>query len=140
MEDIVPELYKRIKDEFDGLVSSDEEIQAILSGKDKSKTLGDVSLISRRLGEYAAKSLDDNYQDSLPDGILYWNIMERTIIPLMQEVNNLVNQMADIVQNQMDVKTKIGIKPQHAELQMDRITDLMNKIARLTEDDEDGEN
>ena len=140
MEDIVPELYRRIKDEFDGLVSSDEEMQAIFNGKNQKATFLDVSLLSRRLGEYAAKCLGDNYQDSLPDGVLYWNIMERTIVPIKQEVNNLVNQMADIVQNRMDIKTKIGIKPQHAELQVDRITDLMNKISRLTEDDEDGKN
>lgn len=140
MEDIVPELYKRIKDEFDGLVSSDEEIQAILGNKNQKATFTDVSKLSRRLGDYAATSLDDNYKESLPDGVLYWNIMERTIVPIMQEVNNLVNQMADIVQNRMDIKTKIGIKPQHAELQMDRITDFMNKISTLMEDDEDGEN
>lgn len=140
MEDIVPELYKRIKDEFDGLVSSDEEIQAILYGENPQATFSDVSILSRRLGEYAAISLEDNYQDSIPDGILYWNIMERTIIPIMQEVYNLVIQMADIIQNQMDIKSKIGIKPQHPEFQIDRITDLMNKISALTEDDEYGKN
>ena len=130
MEDIVPELYKRIKDEFDGLVSSDEEIQAILSGADKSKTLGDVSLISRRLGGYAAESLCDNFtDDSLPDGKLYWNIMERTIVPIMQEVYILVNDLYDIVLKRMYEKQKIGIKPQYAEFPLERIRDLMNKIA-----------
>ena len=140
MEDIVPELYKRIKNEFDGLVSSDEEIQAILSNKNQKATFTDVSKLSRRLGDYAATSLEDNYKESLPDGVLHWNIMERTIIPIMQEVHNLVIQMADIIQNQMNIKSKIGIKPQNPEFQMDRITDLMNKISTLMEDDEDDKN
>lgn len=139
MEDIVPELYKRIKDEFYGLVSSDEEIQAILNGENPQATFSDVSILSRRLGEYAAISLEDNYQDSLPDGILYWNIMQRTIAPLMQEVQNIVNLMADYVQGQNDAKFKIGIKPQHAEFPKDRITDLMNKLSTLMEDAEDVE-
>lgn len=130
MEDIVPELYKRIKDEFDGLVSEDVEIQAILSGHDKTKTLGDVSLIARRIGEYVSDSLCDNFtDDSLPDGKLYWNIMERTIVPIMYEAYELIDQLYDIVLRRMYEKQKIGIKPQKSEFPLERIHDLMNKIA-----------
>lgn len=139
MEDIVPELYRKIKTEFDGLVSSDEEIQAILNGERKDATFADTSLLARRLGTYATRSLVDNYtEDVLPDGILYWNIMERTIIPIMREVYELVYQMDVQVQLIRDKRQKIGIKPQKAAFPLERITAVMNKISSLyTDGDKD---
>lgn len=131
MEDIVPELYKKIKSEFDGLVSSDEEIQAILNGKKESK-LSELALISRKIGEYAAKSMMDCCtKESLPDGTLYWNIMERTLIPLMMDVHRVVNDLAFCVQKQLDKKNKIGIKPQLANFPEERIRGVMNMISYL---------
>lgn len=72
MEDIVPELYKKIKKMFDGLVSSDEEIQTILNGFNKDASFVDLVSISRRIGDYAAKSFSACYtEDVLPEGTLY---------------------------------------------------------------------
>lgn len=131
MEDIVPELYKRIKSEFDGLVSSDEEIQAILNGK-KDVSFAVLASISRRIGDYAAKSLSDCYKEAeLPEETLYWNIMERTIIPLMMEVHRIVNDLASCVQKRLDEKQKIGIKPQEADFPTERIKSVMNMISHL---------
>lgn len=144
MEDIVPELYNRIKNEFDGLISSDEEIQAILNGKKESNFSG-LSLVSRRIGEYAAKSVTDCCtKESLPDGTLYWNIMERTLIPLMMDVHRVVNDLAFCVQKQLDKKNNIGIKPQLADFPEERIRGVMNMISHLNAeeklDDGHGEN
>ena len=130
MEDIVPALYKKIKKEFDGLVSSDEEIQAILNGK--SATFPDIAALSRRIGNYAADSISNNIsKDNLPDGVFYWNIMERTIIPLMKEVHKIDNDLANCVQSVMDKKQHIGIKPQEADFPLERIKSVMNKISHL---------
>lgn len=140
MDDIVPGLYKQIKNYFDGLVSSDEEIQAVLSGKNKEITFSDVSLLSRRLGEYATDSIKQYYRtEFLPDGRLHWNILERTVVPLMQAVYELVNQMAATVQKTQDAKYKIGIKPQRAPFPRERITEVMNKAMSVyTDGDTDG--
>ena len=50
MEDIVPELYKKIKSKFGGLISSDEEIQAILNG-DIDGTFAELYQMSKRIGK-----------------------------------------------------------------------------------------
>lgn len=140
MEDIVPELYKKIKNEFDGLVSSDEEIQAVLLGENKDATFADTSIMARRLGTYATTSLKDNFtEEALPDGRLYWNIMERTIVPIMREVYELVYQLDVKVQLAQDKRQKIGIKPQKAAFPLERITAVMNKISNLYTDGEENE-
>lgn len=139
MEDVVPELYRKIKSDFDRRIAEDRDIQNILNGKDTSATLADVSHLSGRTGTYALESLTSFLtEENLPDGKLYWNIMERTIIPIMREVYKVVNQMAAAVQARMDKKQKIGIKPIEPEFPLERIKAVMNKLdAIFTEDDAD---
>lgn len=132
MEDIIPELYKKIKSEFDGLVSSDEEIQAILSGEKKDMSFAELYPVANRIGNYAARCLSENYKIAeLPEGVLHWNIMERTITPIMEEVHRLINKLLFIIQKQIDDKKRIGIKPQEADFPMERIRGVMNMISHL---------
>lgn len=134
MEDIVPELYEKIRKMFDGLVSSDEEIQAILNG-DKVGTFAELYPMSKRVGKYAAKSLSNHYtEELLPDGKLYWNIMERTIMPIMKNVHKIDNQLAFNVQKKLDAAQKIGIKPQESDFPEDRVNSVMNMLSTLTND------
>lgn len=134
MDDIVPELYKKIKSEFDGLVSSDEEIQAILNDE-KVGTFAELYPMSKRVGQYAAKSLSNHYtEELLPDGILYWNIMESTIMPVMKNIHKIDNQLAFNVQKKLDAAQKIGIKPQESDFPEERVNSVMNMLSTLTND------
>ena len=127
-EDVVPKLNEQINKVFDAYVSRDKQMQKAFAG-DESIDLGDVSLLARKMGEYASATLRECLTDDvLPDGILYWNIAQRTIEPLMRKVHELVCQMADAVQIREDKKLKIGIKPVHPEFNVDRLNDILNKV------------
>jgi hypothetical protein len=92
-----------------------------------------VSKLSARLGEYAADSLKRNLTDeTLPDGVLYWNIAKRTIVPLMQEVQKIALDMAEAVQTREDKEAGIGIKPIRPEFNEGRIEAVMNKVVFLS--------
>ena len=133
MKDIVPELQKSILTNFQSQVEEDYKIQRILSGEDEKATFADVSKLSARLGEYAADSLKRNLTDeTLPDGVLYWNIAKRTIVPLMQEVQKIALDMAVAVQTREDKKAGIGIKPIRPEFNEERIEAVMNKVVFLS--------
>lgn len=133
MKDIVPELQKSILADFQSQVEEDYKIQRILSGEDEKATFADVSKLSARLGEYAADSLKKNLTDeTLPDGVLYWNIAKRTIVPLMQEVQKIALDMAEAVQTREDKKSGIGIKPIRPEFNEERIEAVMNKVVFLS--------
>lgn len=133
MKDIVPELQKSILADFQSQVEEDYKIQRILSGEDEKATFADVSKLSARLGEYAADSLKRNLTDeALPDGVLYWNIAKRTIVPLMQEVQKIALDMAEAVQTREDKKAGIGIKPIRPEFNEERIEAVMNKVVFLS--------
>lgn len=134
MEDVAPKLYEQIKAVFDEYVLADQKIQDALNNENTKATFEDVSIYSRRLGTYATKSIRTVMtEEALPDGKFYWNIMERTIVPLMKEVYELVNQMAFNVQRILDAKQKIGIKPQKAEFPLERVEAVMNRIMNIQE-------
>lgn len=133
MKDIVPELQKSILTDFYKRVEEDNKIQRILSGENEKATFADVSKLSARLGEYAADSLKRNLTDeTLPDGVLYWNIAKRTIAPLMQEVQKIALDMAEVIQAREDKQAGIGIKPIRPEFNEERIEAVMNKAVFLS--------
>lgn len=135
MDDIVPKLYRKIKKQFDDLISSDKEIQTVLN-EEKEHTFAELYPVSERVGGYASTSLIDNYTvEKLPDETLYWNIMERTMVPIMEEVHDIDNQLACSVQSMQDTEAGIGIAPQRTDFPEDRVKDVMNKISVTTDVD-----
>lgn len=134
MEDIVPQLYEKIKKEFFLKIKNDKQIQEALK-EETEASFSDVSLLSRRVGMYASVSLIKNInKDTMPEGKIYWNILERTVLPIMKEVYELVNQMAFNVQKRIDKEQNIGIKPVKPKFQKERIEDIMNKIMVVQEE------
>lgn len=133
MQDIAPQLQKSVLTDFYERVNNDNRIKRILEGKDKQATFEDVSKLSARLGKFATESLEKNLTDeTLPGGVLYWNIAKSTIIPLMQEVQTVSLDMAEIVQKREDEKKGIGIKPIRPKFNQERIEAVMNKVVFLS--------
>lgn len=137
--DIVPELYENILSGFNQGIKSNKRIQKFYTKLEERKATGeDVSRYSAELGRCAANVLNINLvPDKLPDGRLYWNIAQRTIKPLMQEVHQLV--MAAAVQQMQvtDRKAGIGMKPVESKFPEDRVDDLIDTICRYWEEDMD---
>lgn len=142
MKDIVPELKNKVLSDFNSLVESDIKIQKVISGEVQNTSFAEVSKYSKRLGEYACKSLKENLTDeTLPDGVLYWNIAKRIIVPLMQEVQKTAIDMAESVQSYSDEKNKIGLKAIRPTFNEERIEAVINKavfLSKVPEVDEIG--
>lgn len=95
MEDIAPELYKKIEADFNAAVKNDTTIKTLAGKLNKRPlTAGEMRTISTRLGNHASKALQKTLTiENLPDGKLYWNIAERTIKPVMEQVYNASNSL-----------------------------------------------
>ncbi|MDO4393577.1 MAG: hypothetical protein Q4C80_04115 [Bacillota bacterium] len=134
MQDVSQELYKKIREEFNSKVNKDSEIIKIRK-KIEAETadLGNISLYARRLGELASETLIDCLdEDKLPNGILYWNIAERTILPLLKNVHEIVNEAAITVQKNIDTKSGIGINSIPAPFPEERAKALIQKIVDIS--------
>lgn len=130
MEDIAPALYDKIKADFDAKVSNDAQIQRILKRiEDGTATARDTQYYAIRIGKHAADAFKENISSEvLPDGKMYYNIAERTVVPQLIENYELVEGVAEAVQQQLNADAGIGLNPVHVDVNQSRIDGIVNRI------------
>ena len=130
MTDIVPELYKEMVEEFDRIVNKDKKIQTFLRKyKEGTASQEEVSLYAADLGECAAQVFDKKLKPkNMPDGKLYWNILERTVDPLMRKVFDMVMEAASTVMIREDENIGIHLKPVIPDYPKERVKTLMESM------------
>ena len=130
MEDVAPHLLKEIEDKFFDKVKNNKWVQNFLENMQKGQaTVYDVNLFASNLGRMLGETFVDVLnQDMLPDGKLYWNIAERTMIPMIEKNYELINECARGVQKIEDMKKGIGLKTIKAKKPKERIKGLIDNV------------
>lgn len=124
-----------ISTEFENKSKKDNETKKFQKKLENNKAdLADVSLYARRLGELASEVLIEVLdEDELPNGTIYWNIAEKTILPLLKRVHQIVNESAIKAQKIQDAKAGIGINSIAAEFPEERAKALIQKIVDISQ-------
>lgn len=130
VKDVVPELNEQIGARFKGHVMTDRRLQTVSSRIDQGRaTLEDCHTYAERLGEDLSKALTDTLTvDNLPNGKLYYNIAERTVVPALETNYELVNDAASKIQKSIDKRAKIGLGSVRADFPAERIQGLIDKM------------
>lgn len=128
--DISEELFEKIMNEFNSRYKRNREVSRFIKLVEEERaSLEDASLFARGLGDIASETLiAEMTEENLPNGVLYYNIAERTILPLLKHVHGMVNEYAMRIQNYLDEKDGIGIKPVEGDFQEERVHALIQKI------------
>lgn len=128
MKDVAPELYENILNEFEK--ESAAVVDVLQKKLEKGTATGEeISDYAARLGRIAEKVLIKNLTaEKLPDGRIYWNILERTIKPLTVHVCSMVQDAACEAKAAEYETLGIHIKPQRAGANEERIKAVMEKI------------
>ena len=131
MEDIAPELYKQIEADFNAAVKSDGTIKAITAKLNKRPLSNkELTTISTRLGNHASAALQKTLTvENLPDGKLYWNIADRTIRPVMEQVYSLSNSVQMLSQRVADQAAGVNIAISTGADPANRIREIMDFAA-----------
>lgn len=139
MTDIVPDLYKKIYAEYERQMKRHPGIIRFLRKYDaETATSEDASKYAADLGECAAAALDEYLQSKyLPDGKLYWNILERTVDPLMRDVFQRVMKAGAEVMKREDAAAGFHINPVIPEYPAERVKALMESMLRRYEADDE---
>ena len=130
MKDIVPELYQRILEDFNNTVESNRDIQSF-NHKLQKRTASQeaVHIYAANMGRCAADALEKNLtRENMPDGKLYWNILERTMDPLMRIVHEMIMEAAVTVMKYEDEKVGIHLNPIVPDYPKERVKSLMESI------------
>ena len=129
-EDIVPALWEQIETTYKSKVKVDPLIKSLNKKVEAEKaTLKEVYTYASELSKHAVGTLAACLSaENLPDGKLYWNIAERTILPLYKLVHEDIVDMAVEVTKAEDKKEGIGLKPISPEFNEERIRTIINTI------------
>lgn len=135
--DIVPDLKKKIEDEFEDLIKDDEVLfQLAEKMKTKNASYIDADLYAQRIGELSSKSLLKHLTpDSLPDGTMYFNIGNRVLTPALQRDYELISDVCVEVQESLNEAARIGIKSQRAPFDTDRAKGFVDRASSEPLDD-----
>lgn len=130
MVDVVPELLENIETEFKSISMADRTLATVSKRiRDGTATEIDGHKYAERLGKNASKALQMNLTaETLPDGKLYYNIATRTVIPVLENNQSLINEAAISIQKAKDVKTGIGLKSIAPKFPTERINGLIDKM------------
>ena len=129
-EDIVPALWEQIETTYKSKVKVDPLIKSVKKQVEAEKaTLKEVYTCASELSKHAVGTLAVCLSaENLPDGKLYWNIAERTILPLYRQVHEDIVDVAVEVTKAEDKKEGIGLKPISPEFNEERIRTIINTI------------
>lgn len=131
MEDVAPELLKKIRKEFDGAVNKSATLKGveekILKG---TATYAEANQYAIEVGKILAKAYKNNLSaEVLPDGKMYYNIANRTITPTMKNNYDLISKVSMQVQKTLNDSAGIGIKAIVPEVNADRIAGIINRVS-----------
>ena len=130
MKDIVPELLGRILEEFHSLCDNDEKIQRFLSDNEKGTAVSAAAAVyALHVGQMAARALHDNLTaDALPGGKMYFNIADRIVRALAEEIHEAVNTEGAKALENDNRKNGIGLKAFRAPFPEERVKNMIDKL------------
>lgn len=130
MDDIAPALLEQLRQQFSrNLGGSDratELMEKIRGGGAGYEEAGDYA---EEVGRALADAFATLTGEDLPDGRMYWNIADRVVRPLLVEDHALVSDAALQVQQALNTAAGLGLTPQAAPLNTDRVEVLLNRLA-----------
>ena len=134
-KDIVPDLLKKIEDEFNLSRRQNNKIKSVLEKlKGGNATYEEAHVYAQELGDILSMAFRNNVsKEILPDGRMYYNIAERLINTTLGTNYDLVTDYTVEVQTLMNTKAGYTIKGQNPDFNQDKADGIINKLS-LEED------
>lgn len=128
--DIAPKLYEQLEKRLKGLIANDPQIRAIKKKlKNKNVSQSDAWLYAECVARHTSNALNHVLTPSnLPGGVLYWNIAEHTVKPILELAYRTIATMTASIQEMVWVEQGIGLKPKVADVPEERINSFLNKL------------
>lgn len=131
MEDVAPELLKNIEKDFREQFNKDSIIADLTKKLEKgTATYLEAYKYAGRIGTILTEAYKRNISsDALPEGKMWYNIANRVITPTMKQNYDFITKYVDDVQENLNKKAGIGIKPVTPKINNDRINGIVNRIS-----------
>lgn len=131
MEDVAPELLKKIRSEFICAIGQSSELKDIEEKIAKgTATYAEANQYAVEAGNILASAYKNNISSEiLPDGKMYYNIADRVIGTTMKEDYDLISDVSMRIQKDLNEAAKIGLNAVAPEMNEDRISGIINRVS-----------
>ncbi len=131
MDDITPELLKKIQDDFQSRFNKSKTISGLYTKvRDGTATYKEANDFAIEVGNILAAAYMNNLSsDVLPDRKMYYNIAKHILDPTMKHNYDLITDVTNQVQKSLNEAAHIGIKPITPKLNQDRIDGIINRVS-----------
>lgn len=130
-KDISPQLLADIKKVFEESVKNDKSITKMMNKANRNKaTYVDANRVAIKLGKHLSNAYKSCIKsDTLPNGKMYWNICKSVIEPTMTNAFDMTNDFSNKVQEALNTKAKVGMKPIKPKVDQSKIDGIMNRLS-----------
>lgn len=130
MNDIVPDLLKKIQDDFFIEYRNNKKLKELRELlENNNATYIEANDYALEIGDILVRAFKKNIKsDILPEGRMFFNIGDRILNPTLSRNYDLVSNFTIEVQKQLNKKIGLGIKPLNAKKNINRIYSLVNKL------------
>lgn len=131
MEDIAPELLRKIQEAFRRDIETSVRIKNVLDKlKAGTATYEDAQVYAGKIGQALTRAFKHNLSaELLPDGRMYYNIAERVLAPMLEESYSRVAATTERIQQSLNKNAGIGLKARRAALNEDRVKGIVDKVS-----------
>lgn len=125
MTDIAPELLEKVQERFEAETAGLRE--EIKSGVKSYEEAYDYAI---KVGEALSRSFGVNITpEVLPDGMMYYNIADKVVRPMLMTEYNLTSEAAVSAQRSVNKAAGIGIRPLKAEFDAEKAQGIIDRVS-----------
>lgn len=139
--ELANELLKQILRDFNYNVLHSSEFSRLVGVMQNSTKYSDAEAYAGEVGKALSQALKNVLTpSSLPDGKLYYNIAEDTVIPSLRRAVELINKYSGQVQRNINSSIRIPFKDITPQFDIDRAHNLIDRLTEyVTEGEEQNE-
>lgn len=127
MTDVAPALYEKLHKDFNARLDANARLAKM---KVKGNlTYKDAQGYSEIIGDTLQKSFRLIKGSDLPGGVMYYNIAERTVKPMMTEAYDKVAEYTEQVQKSMNKRAGLKMKAAVPDVPEDRINGIVDRLS-----------
>lgn len=128
-DDVALQLLQKMQQSFEELYRADRKIAAILTKiQAGTATHMDTQAYAARVGDLVSTVMVSKLNSGvLPDGKMYYNIAQRTILPAMRTGHQMITTTADEVERELRRRAGIGINPRWTGMDEGRVKAIIEK-------------
>lgn len=129
--DIVPEMLESIKNEFQNKIKNDPDIKALTKKlQEGNANYEDANAYAVKVGELLSKTFGQKIKvDLLPDGRMYFNIADRVVGTMLDNMYKLSADYSQKVQTDLNKKNGYGLAGITGRVDPDRKKNFIDKIS-----------